>query len=72
MEQDGELREDQSLYSHNLENEINNYRTELRVRNLQDVEAGAYSYQLGVFYTDFICECEKLADYVINVIETKE
>lgn len=72
LEQDTELREDQSLYSHNLENEINNYRTELRSRNLQDVEAGAYSYQLGVFYTDFIGECEKLADYVINVIETKE
>lgn len=72
LEQDGELREDQSLYSHNLENEINNYRTELRNRNLLDVESGAYTYQLGVFYTDFIGECEKLADYVINVIETKE
>jgi len=72
LEQTGELTEDQSLYSHNLENEINNYRTDLKARNLQDVDAGHYSYQLGVFYTDLISECEKLADYVINVVETKE
>lgn len=72
LEQDDALREDQLIYSHNLENEINNYRNLLKSRNLQDVEAGAYSYQLGVFYTDFIGECEKLADYVINIVETKE
>lgn len=64
--------EEDQTYSHNLENEINNYRTDLRARNLQDIDAGRYTYQLGVFYTDFICECEKLADYVINVVETRE
>lgn len=72
LEQSHELPEEQSLYSHNLENEINNYRTELKSRNLQDIESGAYSYQQGVFYIDFVGECEKLADYVINVVETKE
>lgn len=72
LEQDTPLTEDQVAYSHNLENQINNYRNQLKSRNLQDIDAGQYSYQLGVFYIDFICECEKLADYVINVIETNE
>ena len=53
----------------NIENEINNYRTQLRNQNLHDVNSGLYSYQLGVFYVDFISECEHLADYVMNVVE---
>ena len=72
LEQDSPLTEDQTAYSHDLENEINNYRNELKSRNLQDIDAGQYSYQLGVFYVDFICECERLADYVINIVETNE
>lgn len=55
--------------SYNLENEINNYRKQLKNRNLQDVNAGLYSYQIGVFYVDFISECEKLGDYVLNVVQ---
>lgn len=55
--------------SYNIENEINNYRTQLKNQNLNDVNAGVYSYQLGVFYIDFICECEKCGDYVINVVQ---
>ena len=72
LEQDSRLTESQIAYSHDLEHQINNYRNQLKSRNLQDIDAGKYSYQLGVFYIDFICECEKLADYVINVIETNE
>ena len=53
----------------NIEHEINNYRKQLRNQNLNDVNAGHYSYQLGVFYIDFISECERLADYVMNVVE---
>ncbi len=55
--------------SYNLENEINNYRTRLKNANLHDIDAGLYHYQIGVFYIDFICECEKLADYVLNVVQ---
>ena len=36
---------------------------------MHDVNAGLYSYQLGVFYVDFISECEHLADYVLNVVQ---
>ena len=53
----------------NIEHEINNYRTQLKNQNLHDVNSGLYGYQLGVFYVDFISECEKLADYVMNVVQ---
>ena len=53
----------------NIEHEINNYRTQLKNQNLHDVNAGIYDYQLGVFYIDFISECEKLGDYVMNVVQ---
>ena len=53
----------------NIEHEINNYRTQLKNQNLHDVNAGLYDYQLGVFYIDFISECEKLGDYVMNVVQ---
>jgi len=54
----------------NIEHEINNYRAQLKNQNLQDVNSGLYSYQLGVFYVDFISECEKLGDYVMNVVQS--
>ncbi len=53
----------------NIEHEINNYRTQLKNQNLHDVNSGLYTYQLGVFYVDFISECEKLGDYVMNVVQ---
>ena len=53
----------------NIENEINSYRTQLREANVNDINEHHYNYQAGVQYMDIICECEKLADYVINVVE---
>ncbi len=53
----------------NVENEINNYRTRLKSQNLADINNGVYDYQLGVYYMDFISECEKLGDYVLNVVQ---
>ena len=53
----------------NIENEINNYRTRLKSQNLSDINSGVYDYQLGVYYMDFISECEKLGDYVLNVVQ---
>ena len=55
--------------SYNIEHEINNYRNQLKNQNLQDINDGLYGYQMGVYYMDFISECEKLGDYVINVIQ---
>ena len=53
----------------NIENEINNYRTQLKEANVNDINEHLYNYQAGVQYMDIICECEKLGDYVINVVE---
>lgn len=53
----------------NIEHEINNYRKQLKNQNLHDINSGLYSYQIGVFYVDFISECEKLGDYVMNVVQ---
>ncbi len=61
--------EDDGLETYNLEKEINMLRNQLRMRNIEDVNANKYDYQDGVYYMDFISECEKLNDYVVNVIE---
>ena len=55
--------------SFNLENEINNYRNQLKNQNIISVNNKDYSYQMGVYYMDIIAECEKLGDYVVNVVE---
>ena len=55
--------------SFNLEHEINNYRDQLKDRNVVDINEKAYNYQTGVHYMDLIAECEKLGDYVVNVVE---
>ena len=55
--------------SFNIENEINNYRNQLRNQNILDVNNKEYDYQMGVYYMDIIAECEKLGDYVVNVVE---
>ena len=55
--------------SYNIENEVNNYRNQLKSQNINDVNNQVYGYQLGVYYMDIIAECEKLGDYVINVVD---
>ena len=55
--------------SYNIEHEINNFRNQLKNQNVRDVENGRYSYQLGVYYIDLIAECEKVGDYILNVVE---
>ena len=55
--------------SFNIETEINNYRNQLKNQNILDVNNKEYDYQMGVYYMDIIAECEKLGDYVVNVVE---
>ena len=56
--------------SYNIENEINNYRNQLKNQNIVDINNNVYSYQIGTFYIDFISECEKLGDYILNVVQS--
>ena len=57
--------------SFNIENEINNFRNQLRTQNLNDINNHEYDYASGTMYMDIIQECEKLGDYVVNVVEAR-
>ncbi len=57
--------------SFNIETEINNYRNQLRSQNINDVNDHKYTYAVGTMYMDIIQECEKLGDYVVNVVEAR-
>lgn len=57
--------------SFEIENNINDLRERLRDQNIDDVNDHKYSYDLGTAYLDIIQECEKLGDYVINVVQAR-
>ena len=57
--------------SFNIEKEINNFRDQLKSQNYADVNNHEYTYGIGTIYMDIINECEKLGDYVINVVEAR-
>lgn len=64
-----ELVHDDINPSYNIENEINNYRNQLKSRNIEDINNKLYQYQDGVYYMDMVSESEKLGDYVLNVVQ---
>ena len=55
----------------NIEHEINNYRNQLKSQNISDINSHLYTYAVGTIYMDLINECEKLGDYVVNVVEAR-
>ena len=67
----GHREELNATRSFNIENEINNYRNQLRNENLTDINNHQYDYATGSMYMDIIQECEKLGDYVVNVVEAR-
>lgn len=67
----GHKSENDVNHSFNIENEMNSYRDQLRTQNIQDVNDHKYTYAIGTMYMDIIQECEKLGDYVVNVVEAR-
>lgn len=57
--------------NYHIEEKINALRSECRQANFEAANSGKYSYHLGTFYNDFIGECEKIGDYVINVVQAE-
>lgn len=57
--------------AYNQEDAINAFRGQLRDQNIGNVQAGYYTYQSGTLYMDMINACEKLGDYIINVLEAQ-
>ena len=68
----GGRRENQTLdLSEEIEKDINALRDNLRTEHIQAVNAHQYSYMIGTIYVDIINACEKLGDYVMNVVEAR-
>lgn len=57
--------------AYGMENQLNDFRSKCRDENLEAVNTGVYNYRLGTFYNDFIGECERIGDYVINVVQAE-
>ena len=54
-----------------IENEINAMRDKLKAGNIEAINNHQYDYAVGTMYTDLVGECEKLGDYVVNVVEAR-
>jgi len=63
------ITQDEFFEMTNMENEINNFRDELKNQNMLSVTEKEYDYSVGVNYMDIILELEKMGDYIINVEE---
>jgi phosphate:Na+ symporter len=62
---------DDMQHAYERERAINTLRTALREENIGNVQQGKYTYQSGTIYMDMIHECEKLGDFIINVLEAR-
>ncbi len=65
-------REDLSMKeTYRIENEINTLRDEYKFENMSEIQNHKYDYFIGTAYIDLVNECERLGDYVVNVVEAK-
>ena len=55
-----------------IERELNALRDQLKAESIRETaDSHEYSYTLGSIYSDIIAECERLGDYVMNVVEAR-
>jgi phosphate:Na+ symporter len=52
-----------------IEQRINEFRDQLRAEHTEAVKQNEYSYQTGISYSTLYAQCEKLADFAINITE---
>ena len=64
-----QVTDEQFVEMTEMENEINNFRNDLKTQNMQHITDKEYDYSTGVNYMDIILEMEKMGDYIINVEE---
>lgn len=65
-EHDNDMRE-----TYRIENEINNMRQQLKDQNFIAVDNREYEYTVGTMFSDIVGDCEKLGDYVVNVVQAR-
>ena len=65
-------RKDLSLAdSLSIESDINQLRDQLRIETVVGVNSHQHSYTLGTLYNDIVADCEKIGDYVMNIVEAR-
>ncbi|MBQ2167785.1 MAG: Na/Pi symporter, partial [Prevotella sp.] len=65
-------RKDLSLTdSLSIESDINELRNQLKGETVMGVNSHQYSYTLGTLYNDIVADCEKIGDYVMNIVEAR-
>ena len=57
--------------SYRIENDINQMRQRLKNENIRAVNDHKYDYAVGTIFIDLVNECEKLGDYVVNVVQAR-
>ncbi|MBR4431710.1 MAG: Na/Pi cotransporter family protein, partial [Paludibacteraceae bacterium] len=57
--------------SFRMEKEINAMRQMLKNENIRNVNELKYDYAVGTMFSDLVTDCEKLGDYVVNVVEAR-
>ena len=67
----GHSREHDIRDTYRIENDINQLRQQLKAENVKAVNDHDYDYAIGTMYTDMVGECEKLGDYVVNVVQAR-
>ena len=54
-----------------IESDINELRNQLKSETVMGVNSHQYSYTLGTLYNDIVADCEKIGDYVMNIVEAR-
>jgi phosphate:Na+ symporter len=67
----GHSREHDIRETYRIENDINQMRQRLKAENTTSINDRAYDYSIGTMFTDMVGECEKLGDYVVNVVQAR-
>ena len=67
----GHKREHDIRETYRIENEINQKRQLLKSENIRAVNDHEYDYAIGTMFSDMINECEKLGDYIVNVVQAR-
>lgn len=71
IDMDGASPEDLKR-SYDKEREINEFRNHCRTENIDNINQKKYPYEAGILYIDIMCEAEKLADFMVNIVDGVE
>ena len=67
----GRREEQEYSDSEAIESKINTLRNKLKQKNIDNLDNHVYGYNNGTVFGDFIAECEKTGDYIMNVVEAR-